>query len=163
MTRFDVTFRDYVAPSGWKLSRAMRRLNVGSEPFNYERNGGADGYSYERVLSIRPEPKLWTVPVIAAHELAHIVLGHTHYAQTVTELGLPTTEIPFIRFEVEAHIVAKAVAYGLGVDPAEFQADLVQKYIDAHTRAAGRPDDEAVTRLANAVLTILDAGEKVAR
>ena len=160
MTRFDVTFRDYVAPSGWKLSRAMRRLDVRSEPFNYVTNNGADGYSHGRTLSIRPDPKLWTVPVIAGHELAHIVLGHTKFVTSVQELGLPYATIPLVRFEVEAHMVAKAVAYGLGLAPEDFDEHLVQQYIDTHIEAAGRPDDTVALRLANAVLTILDAGTK---
>lgn len=160
MTKFDVTFRDYVAPSGWKLSRAMRRLGVRSEPFNYADNDGADGYSHGRTLSIRPDPRLWTVPVIAGHELAHIVLGHTRFVATVQELGLPFATIPLVRFEVEAHMVAKAVAYGLGLTSEDFNADLVQQYIDTHVESAGRPDDAIALRLANATLTILDAGTK---
>lgn len=159
MTRFDVTFRDYVSPGGWKLSRAMRRLDVSSEPYNYRHNDDADGYSYLRTLSIRPDPQLWTTPIIAAHELAHIVLGHTFFAFAVRELGVDTP-IPVIRFEVEAHTVAKAVAHGLKLDPAEWRADLVQEYIEAHRQEIGPVDDQTLEGLVDAAVVILEAGQR---
>lgn len=159
MTRFDVTFRDYTAPTGWTLSRALEVLDVRTEEFNYKKNEGADGYSYARTLSIRPDPRLWSVPVIAAHELAHIVLGHTAYVLTVENMGLPSKVIPFNHFELEAHAVARAVTLGLGISPAERQDNLVQRYIDLLIETVGDLDEYGVRRLSEATLTILEAGE----
>jgi hypothetical protein len=162
MTRFHATFTDYVAPSGWKLSRALRRLDVTTEPFDYKNNKGADGYSYDRVLSIRPEPRMWSPPIIAAHELAHIVLGHTAHVRSVQELALPISSIPFAQFELEAHAVAKAVGYCMELNDEEFKVELVQKYIDYI-----RNDEDVrpvlqlrALRLACAVQAIVEAGEK---
>lgn len=157
-TRFDVTFRDYVAPTGWTLSRALEALDISTERFDYRANDGADGYSHDRVLAIRPEPKLWTVPIIAAHELAHIVLGHTAFVVSVRELGLPSEEIPLAQFEMEAHRVARAVAFGLELTPEEFNRELVEHYITAAQNHAEPISDECAIRLARATLDILKAG-----
>jgi hypothetical protein len=161
MTRFHATFTDHITPSGWKLSRALRRLDVRTEPFDHENNKGADGYSYDRVLAISPRPRMWSPPIIAAHELAHIVLGHTAHVRSVTELALPLTSIPFARFEREAHMVAKAVGYGMELDQDDFKLDLVQKYIDHVSNDENAAlDSRSAVRLARATLTILDAGLK---
>lgn len=158
MTSFDVTFLDYTTQEGWQLARALEVLEVTTESFNYERNPHADGYSYLRVLSIRPSPALWTVPVIAAHELAHIVLEHTKYVAIVEDLGLDTSEIPFGQFELEAHMVAKAVCIGLGLGPEEFNRELMQCYIDSARAQADPLSDSDAIRLARATLQILEAG-----
>lgn len=161
MTRFHATFTDHVTPSGWKLSRALRRLDVTTEPFDYKNNRGADGYSHGRVLSIRPEPRLWSPSIIAAHELAHIVLGHTAYVISTHELALPSESIPYAQFELEAHLVAKSVGYGMKLPAEEFKVDLVQKYIDyVKSDEDTRLSTRHAQRLARAVLTILEAGEK---
>jgi hypothetical protein len=161
MTRFHATFTDHVTPSGWKLSRALRRLDVTTEPFDYKNNKGADGYSYDRVLSIRPDARMWSPPIIAAHELAHIVLGHTAHVRSVQELALPISSIPFAQFELEAHMVAKAVGYCMELTDEEFKVALVQKYIDYIKNDEDvRLTDRHAVRLARAVLTIVEAGEK---
>jgi hypothetical protein len=161
MTRFHATFTDHVTPSGWKLSRALRRLDVSTEPFDYKNNRGADGYSYDRVLSIRPDARMWSPPIIAAHELAHIVLGHTAHVRSVQELALPTSSIPFAQFELEAHTVAKAVGYCMELSDEEFKVALVQKYIDYIKNDEDvRLENRHAMRLARAVLTIVEAGEK---
>lgn len=161
MTRFHATFTDHVTPSGWKLSRALRRLDVRTEPFDYENNYGADGYSYDRVLSIRPDPRMWSPPIIAAHELAHIVLGHTAHVKSVRELALPISSIPFAQFELEAHTVAKSVGYCMELTDDEFKVELVQKYIDyIRNDEDVRLENRHALRLARAVLTIVEAGEK---
>jgi hypothetical protein len=159
MSRFDSTFCDYTAPSGWRLSSALEALDIITEPFDHERNAGADGYSYDRTLAINPQARLWSVPVIAAHELAHIVLGHTEFIVHIEDNGLPKSAIPFAQFELEAHQVAKAVGYGLQLTDAEFSVDLVQQYIDAFREVTLPLDDTDAIRLSRAVLTILDAGE----
>lgn len=158
MTRFDTTFRDYVAPTGWTLSRALEVLDVSTEPFDYERNSGADGYSYSRVISIRPNPGLWSTPVIAAHELAHIVLQHTEFVHKVEQLGVSIMEIPFAQFELEAHMVARAVCFGLELPPEDFPLDMIQRYIDSIKKHAEPMTEDCAVRLAWATLEILDAG-----
>lgn len=163
MTRFDVTFRDYTAPSGWKLSTALHRLDVSTEPFDHINNSGADGYSHARVLAINPEPLLWKVPIIAAHELAHIVLGHTAFVLAVEQLRAtePAAEVtlPLARFELEAHTVARAVTLGMGLDESELQTGLVRHYIDRLERQCEPLGDSDGIRLAWATISILEAGE----
>ena len=160
MTNFHASFIDYVAPSGWKLSRALRRLDVATEDFDYANNEGADGYSHGRVLAIRSDPKMWTLPIIAAHELAHIVLGHTAYVLSAREMGLKRWFVPFDQFELEAHAVAKAVGYGMELAPQDFRLELVQRYIDAAKENVPPLHQKAAVRLAKATLTILEAGER---
>lgn len=160
MTEFHASFTDYVAPSGWKLSRALRRLDVTTEEFDYANNETADGYSHGRVLAIRSDPRTWTLPIIAAHELAHIVLGHTTYLLSVQEMGLSQSVIPFAQFEVEAHAVAKAVGYGMELTPKDFRLELVQQYIDIAKEAIPPLHEKASVRMARAALTILEAGER---
>lgn len=160
MTRFHTSFTDYVAPSGWRLSTALETLDISTERFNHKRNPNADGYSHTRVLAINPKARLWSVPVIAAHEMAHIVLGHTDYISAVEEMGLPKEAIPFAQFELEAHKVAKAVGYGLQLSTDEFPVDLVQQYIDAFVPVVKPLDDADAVRLAHATLVILEAGER---
>ena len=158
MTRFDITFRDYTAPTGWRLSTALEVLDVTTETFDHERNAGADGYSYERVLAINPTPELWSVPVIAVHELAHIVLGHTEFVIQVQELGLPHELIPVAQFELEAHTVAQAVGYGLNLSEIEFPVPLMERYITSIKKSGAHLSTGDAVRLARAALTILAAG-----
>lgn len=158
MTRFDVTFRDYTAPGGWKLSTALHRLDVSTEPFDHVGNAGADGYSHARVLAIHPEPKLWSVPIIAAHELAHIVLGHTAFVLAVRSVEAEVP-LPLARFELEAHTVARAVTLGMGLDEAELQSGLMRHYIDRLGRQCEPLSDSDGIRLAWASISILEAGE----
>jgi len=159
-TRFHATFQDYVAPSGWRLSTALQRLGISTEEFNYTDNENADGYSHDRVIAIRPDPKLWSVPIIAAHELAHIVLGHTEFAavwKTMDLFDRLATQWPGARFEFEAHTVAKAVAFGLHLSPEESPVQLVEDYI-ASTGIERAADSETPLALGRATLIILDAG-----
>lgn len=158
MTRFDVTFRDYIAPSGWRLSTALEVLDITTEAFDHANNAEADGYSHNRVLAINPQARLWTVPIIAAHELAHIVLGHTELVASVQSSKVPKWVIPFAQFELEAHSVAKAVSFGLDLSDGERQTDLVQQYIDNLTEVAPPLRDNDAVRLARATLSILQAG-----
>lgn len=159
MTRFDTTFRDYTAPSGWRLSVACESLDIVTEPFNGDRNPGADGYSYLRTLSINPAPGLWSIPIIAAHELAHIVLGHTEVVATIEDMGLPSAIIPFAQFELEAQMVAKAVGHLLELTEADFMLDHLQHHIAALKSVAPPLGDHDGIRLARATLAIIDAGE----
>lgn len=161
MTRFDATFRDYIAPNGWRLSTALECLDVTTEAFDHVNNAGADGYSHARVLAVNPEPKLWNVPIIVAHELAHIVLGHTTFVLSAVELrqqGI-NVEVPLARFELEAHTVARAVSCGLGLSERERQGSLVRHYIDGFARQCEPLSDADAIRLAWATVNILEAGE----
>lgn len=158
MSFFDLTFRDYTAPTGWRLSRALKALDVSTESFDSVNNAGADGYSHHRTLSINPSPRVWSVPVIAAHELAHILLGHTEFVASLEVNGLSAAMIPHAQFELEAHTVAKAVALGLGLTGTEFSRELVDGYIAAAQQDAPRLTDADAIRLARVVLDILDAG-----
>jgi hypothetical protein len=138
----------------------LKVLDIITEPFDHERNPKADGYSYERTLAINPQARLWSVPVIAAHELAHIVLGHTEFIVHIEDNGLPLNAIPFAQFELEAHQVAKVAGYGMQLAAAEFPVDLMQQYIEVFKEASPPLDDTDAIRLSRAVLTILDAGEE---
>lgn len=157
MTRFDPTFRDYTAPSGWNLARALTRLDVTTEPFDYVNNKRADGYSYQRILSIRPDLKMWSVPVVAAHELAHIVLAHTAFLQVVVETKMPKEVIPFARFEIEAHTVALMVTSEMELGSDDQQA-LIRRYIHDIRVQYGDWYELDRERLTLAAEAILDAG-----
>ena len=161
MTHFHATFRDYTAPTGWRLSNALKALNVTTEPFDHIRNKGADGYSYDRVLAINPEPGIWSVPIIAAHELAHIVLGHTEFVSTLEVNKIGPWAIPHAQFELEAHTVAKAVAFGLELSAEDFPRHLVDRYIDSCKSDAPPLTNRDAVRLCRAVLDILAAGAPV--
>jgi antirestriction protein ArdC len=97
----------------WDLSRALAALDIARVPFTMI-DGNTQGYALKRQLALNPvgQHPLAT----AAHELAHIMLGHTG---DEPDTAAHAANMPRSLKEVEAEAVALIVLESLGQDSAE--------------------------------------------
>lgn len=134
----------------WSFKQAVKRLGVNHVPFDHDliEQGvvpeRAQGYSINFDLALRSEDD----PLVALHELAHIVIGHTN---TIRGMLLP----PVVG-EIEAQAAALALTDLLDVDPVSVSGEDGHKYLLDYVSVwepeMGAPDARRVKRAAAAIL-----------
>lgn len=136
-----------VSVPGWDKSRALQTLQITEEPFTHL-DGNCQGYARQRTVAVSP---VAAHPFkTLAHELAHIVLGHTAEAeQTDGELTPRTLR------EVEAEAVAMLVCASLGLPGVEFSRGYIQHW----NRDGGEIGERSAARIFKAADQILKAGQ----
>ena len=143
---------DAVAPvlPEWTPERALEALEVRQLPFLIL-DGNTQGYAQKRQLAINP---VATNPLkTMAHELAHILLGHTG-----DSAAMDAGDMPRNLKEVEAEAVALIVVESLGMPGAEDARGYVQ-----HWPGSGQSIPESsAQRIFTAADRILRAGRPVA-
>src|SRR5947209_9545251 len=102
----------------WDANRAMAALDIVQVPFSMV-DGNTQGYATGRTLAINPVAV--NPQKTSAHELAHIVLGHTAEGRTDDAGSTPRN----IR-EVEAESVALIVVESLGLPGADDARGYIQ-------------------------------------
>ena len=134
---------DFQLPSlpAWDTDTALRTLNFTRKEFT-DTDGNTQGYAQENQFAINPVAQLPAKTQF--HELAHLVLGHTHEA--------PGERTPKDLREVEAESVALLCCEALSLPGAEFCRGYIQSYWPK-----GTPIPEASAK------RILGAADKILR
>jgi antirestriction protein ArdC len=131
---------------GWDRTRALSNLDVTEEPFA-SLDGNCQGYAHHRTIAVSlvAAHPLKTF----AHEVAHVILGHTtEQEQTDSELTPRTLR------EVEAEATAMLVCAALGLPGVELSRGYIQ-----HWNASGEAIPErSCQRIFKAADQILKAG-----
>jgi antirestriction protein ArdC len=134
----------------WTSARALAELDIRQVPFALT-DGNTQGYAQLRQIAINPvaaNPLKTT-----AHEVAHVLLGHTGDAA-----ALDTDDMPRSLKEVEAEAVALIVVESLGMPG----ADNARAYIQ-HWLGSGQTIPEAsAQRIFSVADSILRAGRPAA-
>ena len=132
---------------GWSPDAALRELDIEEVPFKLI-DGNTAGYSFERKLAINP---VAPYPLkTMAHELAHIVLGHTQ----------PDFHQEYAQHRGLAEFQAEATAYLVMNELEqleEMNASESRAYIQNWLRGE-HPDEKAIRKVFGAADTILKAG-----
>jgi antirestriction protein ArdC len=134
-------------PAEWSPDKALESLDITEVPFTLI-DGNTAGYSFGRKLAINP---VAAYPLkTMAHELAHIVLGHTQ----------PDFHQEYAQHRGLAEFQAEATAY-LVMNELEcldqMNAPESRAYIQTWLRGE-KPDDAAIRKVFGATETILKAG-----
>jgi len=138
----------------WNEQRALTTLNVQREAFE-DLDGNVQGYA-KRGRTIAVSTLAFNPFRTLAHELAHIILGHTGDGDLSDSDSTPRD----IR-EVEAEAVALLCCESLGLPGAEFS----RGYIQAYLKAGGQGQtisDRSAQRIFHAADQILRAGRSTA-
>lgn len=131
----------------WDTDTALRTLNFSRKEFT-ETNGNTQGYAQQNEFAINPVAQLPAKTQF--HELAHLVIGHTHEP--------PNERTPKDLREVEAEAVALLCCEALNLPGAEFCRGYIQSYWPK-----GTPIPEAnAKRILGAADKILKAGRPAA-
>lgn len=131
----------------WDLDRALKNLDIKRVPFN-DLDGNTQGYSFNRNIAVSEiaEHPLKT----AAHEIGHVVLGHTvadAMAEYRTHRGVK---------EFQAESTAYLTLHELDQLPPETASEsrgYIQRWLDHE-----RPSDVAIRQVFAATDKILKAG-----
>ncbi|MDP3720750.1 MAG: ArdC-like ssDNA-binding domain-containing protein [Acidobacteriota bacterium] len=135
-------------PATWSKTQALAALDVTEVPFAHT-DGNCHGYAIGRsvaVSDIAPMPF-----AVLAHELAHVVLGHTSEGQCSDT----TDRTPRALREVEAESVAMLVVGSLGESGLEYCRGYVQ-----HWLKGGTIPERSIQKIFKAADTILRAGRQ---
>lgn len=132
----------------WSGERALTNLGITRVPFEMM-NGNAQGYAKGKSIAISPVAEMPHKTL--AHELGHVLLGHT--ADNGEEFS-EGSELPRNIREVEAESVAMIVVESLGLPGAEFCRGYIQNWYKS-----GEPIPEKnAQRIFQAANKILTAG-----
>lgn len=135
------------APPAWEKDRALSGLDVTEIPFALT-DGNCQGYAMARQVAVSPVAAFPYKTLF--HELAHVVLGHTTEAETLSD----DERTPKNLREVEAESVAMLVSAALGLPGLEESRGYVQ-----HWYGTGAEIPEASARkILKAADAILKAG-----
>lgn len=140
----------------WKLDRACQTLNIARVEFD-SANGNVQGFASSKGIALNPLAKF---PVkTAAHELAHMLLGHIGDNGVVEHESLSGA----LR-EAEAESVAYIVAAMLGLEESALSSSraYIQSWLsrsDANAQEFAKRSASRVFKVAN---KILKAGTQVA-
>lgn len=128
----------------WNLDQALKTLEIERVPFKMT-NGNVQGYAYDRKLALNPVAVEF-LPT-AAHELAHILLGHTDKTK-------PSHERSVKEFQAEAtaYIVLNELE-------ADFNKSESRAYIQGWLKSKSRPSDKEIKAVFSAADKILKAGK----
>jgi antirestriction protein ArdC len=138
------------AVPGFDWDRALQSLKVVRVPFTME-NGNCQGYAYERSVAV--SPLAYNPGRTLAHEVAHVVLGHTEHETA----SLSDTEtLTHSDREVEAEGTAYIVASVLGLP----ELDKSRGYLQ-HWLGKGEVSERSAARIFKAADQILKAGREV--
>lgn len=139
----------------WDLSRALDALSISRVPFTMM-DGNTQGYAFKRNLALNP---VGTHPMhTAAHELAHILLGHTG---DEPDTAAHAEGMPRGLKETEAEAVALIVCESLGV---ETEATAESRGYIQHWLGTGQVIPEAsASRIFATAERILKGGRPVAQ
>jgi len=135
-----------VATPGWDRAQALAALGIAEEPFA-ALDGNCQGYAHHRTIAGSP---VAAHPVKTfAHEVAHVVLGHTTEGEQTDSDLTPRT----LR-EVEAEATAMLVCAALGLPGVELSRGYIQ-----HWNGSGNEiPEKSCQRIFRAADTILKAG-----
>jgi len=132
----------------WDETRALHELSITRIPFTGI-NGTLQGYATGRNIAISP---VSTRPVmVALHEIAHVVEGHTDQGARVDGDILSREEC-----EIEAECTAYLVGHMIGV-PESVLAES-RYYVHAYGLTPGALTTQMVKRIMAGVSTIYNAG-----
>jgi hypothetical protein len=129
---------------GWDLQKALDKLGIREVPFE-GMNGNVQGYS--RGLEFAINPVAVDRRKTVAHELGHIVLGHTTHYDLDMHRGMREFEA-----EATAYLFMNEVGL-LDEETAAHSRGYVQHWLDGE-----RPDDKSIQRVFRATEAILRAG-----
>lgn len=135
----------------WSLDRACAALNIAQIAFDSP-NGNMQGYACAQGIAINP---LARFPVkTAAHELAHVLLGHIGDAGIVEHENMDGAYK-----EVEAESVAHIVAAMLGLDEDAVSSSraYIQGWLgssDANAQEFAKRSAARIFRVANQILKV---------
>ena len=132
---------------GWDLQKALDKLGIREVPFE-EINGNVQGYSHGLEFAINPVAVNRRKTV--AHEVGHIVLGHTTHYDPDIHRGMREFEA-----EATAYLFMNEVGL-LDEETASRSRAYVQHHLDGE-----RPDDKSIQRVFRATEAILRAGRTV--
>ena len=141
----------YAAPTPptWNQAAALEALDITTIPFDGD--GNCQGFARGREVAVSP---IAAAPFkTLAHEVAHVVLGHTDGGVTV----LDGEELRRDLREVEAESVALLVAGSLELDGLEYSRGYIQHWMKVGGHEA-IPEKNA-QRIFKAADTILRAGQ----
>lgn len=105
----------------WNATRALAALNITEVAFEYP-DGNCQGYAKQRSIAVSPVAEL--PHKTRFHEIAHVVLGHTTEADTLSDSDLTPRSLR----EVEAEAVAYICIEALELPGAEFSRGYLQHW-----------------------------------
>lgn len=146
LAQTDGTAYDAALPPTWNKARALAALDVTEVPFSHP-DGNCHGFARQRSVAVSPVAPM--PMAVMAHELAHVVLGHTAEG----ELLDTTDRTPRDLREVEAESVALLVIGSLGESGLEYCRGYVQ-----HWLRGGTIPEKSIQKIFKAADTILRAG-----
>ena len=133
-------------PPTWNKAQALAALGITEVPFEMM-DGNCGGYAIGRSVAVSP---LAPMPMaVMAHELAHVVLGHTTEGQCVDT----DDRTPRNLREVEAESVALLVIGSLNLEGLEYCRGYVQ-----HWLKGGEIPEKSIQKIFKAADAILRAG-----
>ncbi len=138
----------------WNADKARQALGIEQVPYE-ELVANSQGYSFKDKLAINPlaEYPLKTM----AHELAHIILGHTKEASTIQADG---ADLPRNLQEFQAEAVAFILMNEAGaVDGNDWNRSSSRAYIQGWL-SGDKPNDKDIRPVFKAVDNLLKAGRE---
>jgi hypothetical protein len=146
LAQTDGTAYEQPQPEGWDKARALAALSIQEVAFDHL-DGNCQGFARQRTVAVSP---LAAFPLkTLAHEMAHVVLGHTAEADHADDERTPKS----LR-EIEAEGTAMLVCAALQLPGIEYSRGYIQNWNhDGH----GIPERSAA-RIFKAADTILRAG-----
>jgi antirestriction protein ArdC len=140
---------DYVPPPppGWDESAALAAMNVQRVPFA-DTNGNVQGYARGRTVAV--SPIAFAPHRTLFHELAHVLLGHTGEAGTLSD----DDAMPRSLAEAEAESVALLCCESLALGGADYSRGYIQSWLSGETIP-----ERSAQRIFKAADTILKSGQ----
>lgn len=139
-------------PPEWNEERALGALAINRVAFNML-DGNTAGYSYDRNVAVSPVA-MYPFKTLA-HELGHVVLGHTSPEQ----INEYKTHRGVMEFQAEG--TAYLVMNELEVPQAEWNPSESRAYVQTWLRGE-QPDDKRIKQVFSATDAILKAGRQEA-